>query len=150
MIHVELQNASAAPDLPSEAQLSQWARAATRRDKAEIVIRVADEEESAELNRQYRGKAGPTNVLSFPFEAPPGMATDILGDLLICAPVVAREAQAQGKSLQAHWAHMVVHGVLHLQGYDHLFEDEAMVMETEEIAILGGLGFPNPYEEAAA
>ena len=150
MIHVELQNASAAPDLPSEAQLSQWARAATRRDQAEIVIRVADEEESAELNRQYRGKAGPTNVLSFPFEAPPGMATDILGDLLICAPVVAREAQAQGKSLQAHWAHMVVHGVLHLQGYDHLFEDEAMVMETEEIAILGGLGFPNPYEEAAA
>jgi len=150
MIHVELQNASAATKLPTEEQLSLWARAATRRPQAEIVIRVVDEEEGAELNRYYRGKPGPTNVLSFPFEAPPGMATDILGDLAICAPVVEREAQEQGKSLQAHWAHMVVHGVLHLQGYDHIGEDEAVLMESEEIAILSGLGFPNPYEETAA
>jgi len=147
MIHVELQNASTAPNLPTEPQLALWAQAATRRDNAEIVIRVVDEEESAELNRYYRGKAAPTNVLSFSFEAPPGMATDILGDLAVCAPVVAREAQEQGKSLPAHWAHMVVHGVLHLQGYDHIEDDEAAVMEAEEIAILNRLGFPNPYEE---
>jgi len=149
MIHVELQNASASALVPSEEDLSRWARAATQREEAEIVIRVADEAESAELNGQYRGKVGPTNVLSFPFEAPPGMASDILGDLLICAPVVEREAREQGKSLQAHWAHMVVHGVLHLQGYDHLSDGEAEAMEAEETAILGRLGFANPYEESA-
>jgi len=148
MIHVELQNASTSPALPPEPQFSHWATAATRRQNAEIVIRVVDEEESAELNGHYRGKSGPTNVLSFPFQAPPGIATDILGDLLICAPVVEREAKEQGKSLQAHWAHMVVHGVLHLQGYDHIDEKEAVIMESEEIAIMNGLGFPNPYEEA--
>jgi probable rRNA maturation factor len=150
MIHVELQNASTSPALPSAQQFSLWAKAAMHRDNAEIVIRVVDEEESASLNGQYRGKAGPTNVLSFPFQAPPGMKTEILGDLLICAPVVEREAKEQGKSLPAHWAHMVVHGVLHLQGYDHSDEQEAVIMETEEIAIMNGLGFPNPYAEAAA
>lgn len=149
MIHVELQNASASPLLPGEEDLFRWARAATQREDAEIVIRVADEAESAELNGQYRGKAGPTNVLSFPFEAPPGMESEILGDLLICAPVVEREAREQGKSLRAHWAHMVVHGVLHLQGYDHLADGEAAVMEAEEIAILDRLGFANPYDELA-
>ncbi len=147
MIHVELQNASVSPLVPSEEDLFRWAQAATQRDDAEIVIRVADEEESAELNGQYRGIPKPTNVLSFPFEAPPGMATEILGDLLICSPVVAWEAQEQGKSLRAHWAHMVVHGVLHLQGYDHIEDNEAAIMESEEIAILDRLGFPNPYEE---
>ena len=148
MIHVELQNASASPAIPPEQQFARWAVAATRKQNAEIVIRVVDEKESADLNGQYRGKHGPTNVLSFPFQAPPGMATDILGDILICAPVVEREAKEQGKSLQAHWAHMVVHGVLHLQGYDHIEEDEAVIMESEEIAIMNGLGFPNPYEES--
>jgi len=147
MIHVELQNASASPAIPSEQEFTHWAVAATRKQNAEIVIRVVDEKESADLNGQYRGKHGPTNVLSFPFQAPPGMATDILGDILICAPVVEREAKEQGKSLQAHWAHIVVHGVLHLQGYDHIEEDEAVIMESEEIAIMNGLGFPNPYEE---
>ncbi len=149
MIHVELQNASASLFLPSEKDLTQWAKAATRRDNAEIVVRVVDEPESAELNEHYRGKAGPTNVLSFPFEAPPGVTTEILGDLVVCAPVVEREAKEQGKTLQAHWAHMVVHGVMHLQGYDHIEEDEAVIMESEEIAIMNGLGFSNPYEEAA-
>ena len=148
MIHVELQNASASPAIPSEQEFTLWAVAATRKQNAEIVIRVVDEKESADLNGQYRGKHGPTNVLSFPFQAPPDMATDILGDILICAPVVEREAKEQGKSLQAHWAHMVVHGVLHLQGYDHIEEDEAVIMESEEIAIMNGLGFPNPYEES--
>ncbi|CAG1007179.1 Endoribonuclease YbeY [Burkholderiales bacterium] len=150
MIHIELQNASSSTQLPTEADLVRWAKAATNKDEAEIVVRVVDGEESAELNSHYRGKSGPTNVLSFPFEAPPGVETDILGDLVVCAPVVEREAREQGKDLPAHWAHMVVHGVLHLQGYDHIGEDEAVIMETEEIAILHGLGFPNPYEEQAS
>jgi probable rRNA maturation factor len=147
MIHVELQNASTAADLPTEPQFNSWAQAATQQDSAEIVIRIVDEAESAEFNGQYRGKPYPTNVLSFPFEAPPGMESEILGDLLICAPVVEREATEQQKSRLAHWAHMVVHGVLHLQGYDHIEEDEAVIMESEEIAILARLGFPNPYED---
>lgn len=147
MIHVELQNASTFPAIPSKRQFTLWAVAATRKENAEIVVRVVDEKESADLNGQYRGKKGPTNVLSFPFQAPPGMATDILGDIIICAPVVEREAKEQGKSLQAHWVHMVVHGVLHLQGYDHIEENEAVIMESEEIAIMNGLGFPDPYEE---
>jgi len=149
MIEIELQNASSSLRLPAEAEIARWAQAATRKANAEIVVRVVDEAESAELNGHYRGKAGPTNVLSFPFEAPPGVETDILGDLVVCAPVVEREAQEQGKTLPAHWAHMVVHGVLHLQGYDHIEENEAAAMESEEIAILNGLGFPNPYEEPA-
>jgi len=150
MIHIELQNASSSTQLPTEDELSCWAKAATARTEAEIVVRVVDEAESAELNGQYRGKSGPTNVLSFPFEAPPGMDTDILGDLVVCAPVVEREAQEQNKPLTAHWAHMLVHGVLHLQGYDHIEDSEADIMEAEEIGILSGLGFPNPYEEQAS
>lgn len=150
MIHVELQIASRSTDIPAEPQLQRWAAAALRRERAEIVIRVVDEAESAELNAHYRGKSGPTNVLSFPFEAPPGIATDILGDLLVCAPVVTREAAEQGKTPAAHWAHMVVHGVLHLQGYDHVDDDEAVIMESEEIAIMHGLGFSNPYDGEAS
>lgn len=148
MINVELQNASASADVPVEDDLRRWAAAAVKRAAAEIVIRVVDEDESAELNGHYRYKSGPTNVLSFPFEAPPGVETDILGDLVICAPVVEREAREQCKTPAAHWAHMVVHGVLHLQGYDHIEEEEAQRMEAEEIALLRGLGFANPYEEA--
>jgi len=147
MIHIELQNASRSPRVPSEEDLARWAKAVATAKDQEIVVRVVDEEESAELNGLYRGKSGPTNVLSFPFEAPPGMETDILGDLVVCAPVVEREALEQGKSLPAHWAHMVVHGILHLHGYDHIEEHEAVIMESEEIAILSGLGFPNPYQE---
>jgi probable rRNA maturation factor len=147
MIELELQNVSQALEVPDARSFERWAEAALQREAAEIVIRVVDEDESAELNSQYRHKAGPTNVLSFPFEAPPGVDTTILGDLVICAPVVAREAREQGKALAAHWAHMVVHGVLHLQGYDHIDDAEAMKMEAEEIAIMGRLGFANPYED---
>lgn len=147
MVHVELQNASSANFLPAPDQLRRWVEAALRRERAEIVIRVVDSEEGAELNEQYRHKPGPTNVLSFPFEPPPGVATDILGDLVICAPVVEQEAAEQGKPLMAHWAHLVVHGVLHLQGFDHVEENEALTMESEEIAILNELGFANPYGE---
>lgn len=149
MIHLDLQNVSDWPDVPDQQNLERWVRSALRCEQAEIVIRVVDEVESAELNANYRHKIGPTNVLSFPFEAPPGVETSILGDLVICAPVVDREAAEQGKAASAHWAHMVVHGVLHLQGYDHVDNSEALTMEAEEVAILRGLGFPNPYEEEA-
>ncbi|MFM8330161.1 MAG: rRNA maturation RNase YbeY [Candidatus Methylumidiphilus sp.] len=149
MIRVELQIESDSAHLPSEDDVTRWAQAAVQRETAEIVVRVVDEPESAELNGHYRKQHKPTNVLSFPFEAPPGMATDILGDLVVCAPVVEREAAEQGKPLAAHWAHMVVHGVLHLQGYDHIEDNEASIMETEEIAILNRLGFANPYQEPA-
>lgn len=146
---LEIQRASRSVRLPTDADLQSWAEAALESGPgtaAELVIRLVDEAESSELNGLYRHKQGPTNVLSFPFEAPPGVETAILGDLVICAGVVEREAEEQGKSLESHWAHMVVHGALHLQGYDHLDEEQALNMESREIAILNGLGFPNPYE----
>ncbi len=111
----------------------------------ELVIRVVDEAESSALNRDYRGRDRPTNVLSFPFEAPPPIESYLIGDLVICAPVVAREALAQGKAAKAHWAHMVVHGVLHLLGFDHPSDAEAESMEALEREIQGGLGYPDPY-----
>ena len=134
-------------DLPSYRQLSDWAQAALAEltGMVELTIRVVGETESAELNLAYRGKSGPTNVLSFPFTAPGCVDSMLLGDLLICAPVVAAEALAQNKSITAHWAHMVVHGCLHLQGYDHQNEAEAEVMETLEARILTALGYADPY-----
>lgn len=149
MIHVDLDNASGSAEVPDEAAFQRWADAAAETDGAEVSIRLVDEAESAELNRTYRGKDKPTNVLSFPFEAPEGVPNDLLGDLVICVPVVEREAREQGKTSAAHWAHLVVHGLLHLQGYDHIEDDEAEVMEAKEIAILQGLGFPNPYQDIA-
>ncbi len=112
---------------------------------AEVVVRLVGEAEGRRLNREFRGRDRATNVLSFPFEPPPGVELDHLGDLVICAPVVAREATAQGKSPEAHWAHMVVHGMLHLQGYDHQNDDQAAIMEGLETQILAGLGYPAPY-----
>ncbi|MEN8259118.1 MAG: rRNA maturation RNase YbeY [Pseudomonadota bacterium] len=149
MIRIEAQIVSTAPDLPSRQKLHEWVVATLSgyRQDAEVVIRIVDEEESARLNEQYRGKQGPTNILSFPFEVPPDVLLDLLGDLVICAPVVAGEARAQTKSGEAHWAHMVVHGVLHLLGFDHLEPAEAERMENEEIRILGSLGIASPYEE---
>ena len=134
--------------LPASAQFERWVEAALagRREEAELTVRIVDEVESAELNSTYRGKEGPTNVLSFPFETPPGVELPLLGDIVICAPVVARQAQEQGKSAEAHWAHMVVHGCLHLLGYDHIEEAEALEMENLEKEILTGLGYGNPYE----
>lgn len=132
--------------LPSEAQITQWATAAVQSDDpVEICARIVDLDESQELNRDYRGKDKPTNVLSFPFEAPEHIDLNLLGDLVLCAPVIEQEAREQGKTLEAHWAHMIVHGTLHLQGYDHIEDDEAEAMEQLEIQILGGLGFANPY-----
>ncbi len=133
--------------VPEEALFQRWAGAASEPETdAELSIRLVDEAESAELNQTYRHKTGSTNVLSFPCEVPAGVPNALLGDLVICAPVVEREAREQGKTAEAHWAHMVVHGVLHLRGYDHLQDDEAEAMEAMEVAILSGLGYPNPYE----
>lgn len=140
--------AAAATALPAAGEFQHWIEAvlAPRLDEAELTIRIVDETEITELNRQYRGKQGPTNVLSFPFEAPPGVELPLLGDIIICAAVVAREAAEQEKGPEAHWAHMVVHGTLHLLGYDHIDDGEAEVMETLEIELLASLGYANPYQ----
>jgi len=148
-LDLDLQIACDAADLPDAERLRTWASAALagRRPCAELTIRIVDEAEGTELNRRYRGQPGPTNVLSFPFDPPPGLPPqDLIGDLVICAPVVAREAREQGKTEEAHWAHLVVHGTLHLLGYDHESDQQAAVMEAMETAILTGLGFPAPYE----
>lgn len=146
-----VQDATVDGATPPAADLLSWARASvdSRRDsREELVIRLVDADESAELNHTYRGKQGPTNVLSFAFEPPPGIAEmPHIGDLVICQSVVEREARDQGKAVEAHYAHMVVHGVLHLRGYDHQTETEARTMEALETRILDQLGFPDPYQE---
>jgi probable rRNA maturation factor len=137
------------PELPSNEQFQLWAEAAiaNRTDFAnpELTIRLVNEEESQTLNHEYRGKDKPTNVLSFPFEAPPQVPIELLGDLIICTEVVKREAEEQHKTLEAHWAHMVIHGCLHLLDYDHINDDDAELMEGLERQILGNLGYPDPY-----
>ena len=134
---------------PSDALIQGWVESALggRRDVAEMTIRIVDEAESAELNQTYRQKQGATNVLSFPFEAPADVPMDLLGDLVICATVVEQQARQQHKTNEAHWAHMVVHGTLHLLGYDHIEEQQAEAMEALEISILKDMGLSNPYEE---
>ncbi|MDG6779104.1 rRNA maturation RNase YbeY [Thiomicrorhabdus sp. zzn3] len=154
MVEVELQWAVDPQTIPTQTQCEQWVQAALVGEAAgeanELTIRIVDAEESQTLNRDYRGKDKPTNVLSFEFENPPGLldlgeALPYLGDLVICAEVVEKEAQEQGKTLEEHWAHMIVHGTLHLQGYDHIEDDEAEEMEALEVEILEGLGYENPY-----
>jgi probable rRNA maturation factor len=145
---IELQIASDATALPTGEQVAAWVSAARLDDgAATIVVRIVDEPESRRLNRDFRGKDRPTNVLSFPFETPPGIPEEHLGDLVICAPVVLREAREQQKQPEAHWAHMVVHGVLHLQGFDHQNSGEAEEMESLERHILARLGYSDPYGE---
>ena len=146
-IVLDLQLASNAVSIPSEAKFQQWLEAAVLpfQADAEVTIRVVDSSESQQLNNQYRAKDKPTNVLSFPFQCPPGIELPLLGDLVICAAVVAEEAAEQGKALEAHWAHMVIHGCLHLLGFDHINDDDAAQMEAEEIQILQQLGIANPY-----
>ncbi|EFU67077.1 rRNA maturation RNase YbeY [Aggregatibacter segnis] len=133
--------------LPTAEQIEQWATAAVQpqSDEVEMTVRIVDEAESHELNLNYRGKDRPTNVLSFPFECPDEVELPLLGDLVICRQVVEREAQEQDKPVMAHWAHMVVHGSLHLLGYDHIEDDEAEEMESLEAQIMTGLGFADPY-----
>ncbi|MGY0218086.1 rRNA maturation RNase YbeY [Endozoicomonadaceae bacterium StTr2] len=154
--YIDLQIASDNKALPTEVQLESWASAAitaadadteTSRDEAEISIRIVDTEEGAELNLQWRNKDYATNVLSFPSDLPPELNLPLLGDLVVCAPVVEREAKEQNKALEAHWAHMIIHGTLHLLGFDHIEDSEAEEMESLETAILAGLGYPDPYLE---
>lgn len=146
-ITLDLQLASTATMLPTTAQFQQWLEAAVLpfQAEAEVTIRIVDIAESQQLNGQYRAKDKPTNVLSFPFQCPPGIELPLLGDLVICAAVVADEAAEQGKALEAHWAHMVIHGCLHLLGFDHINDADATEMEAEEIRILQQLGIANPY-----
>ncbi|QCR36783.1 rRNA maturation RNase YbeY [Nissabacter sp. SGAir0207] len=133
--------------LPAEADFQRWLDTVLPQfqEESEVTIRLVDEAESHELNLTYRGKDKPTNVLSFPFEAPPGIEMPLLGDLIICRQVVEQEAKEQEKALEAHWAHMVVHGTLHLLGYDHIVDEEAEEMESLETEIMQGMGYPDPY-----
>lgn len=146
---LDMEDVSSSRQVPGLDQVQRWAEAALKqcRRELELSIRIVGEVESAQLNETYRHKSGPTNVLSFPADLPPELKLPLLGDLVICAPVVLREAQEQSKTPEAHWAHMVVHGCLHLIGYDHLENSEAEEMETLETGILVGLGFPPPYQE---
>ena len=145
---LELQLVASTRQVPGEAEFQRWVLAVLegRLDAAEVVIRVVDEQESQQLNRDYRGKDKATNVLSFPFEVPSQVESAHIGDLVICAPVVIREAAEQQKPAVDHWAHMVVHGMLHLLGFDHQDEAEANEMESMERGILGSMGIPDPYE----
>lgn len=139
-LELTVQYASTGKDLPTRSMVRRWVAAALKRD-ARITVRFVDEAEGRALNRDYRGKDYATNVLSFSYEVEPVVE----GDLVICVPVVEREAHEQGKPVEAHHAHLVVHGVLHLQGYDHENEDEARVMEARESEILVKLGYADPY-----
>jgi probable rRNA maturation factor len=149
---LDVQNASTAADLPSAEQIEVWVQAAMQGAQwqdgaAELTVRIVDADEGRELNHSYRERDYATNVLSFPFTAPIPMPVTLLGDLVVCAPVVQQEASEQQKTLVAHWAHMIVHGTLHLLGYDHIEDDEADRMERLETTILTGLGFADPYVE---
>ncbi|BBP05890.1 endoribonuclease YbeY [Sulfuriferula plumbiphila] len=137
-----MQRAVRATDAPSRAQIMRFARAALERD-AEITIRLVNEQEGHALNRDYRGRDYATNVLSFVYASAPVVS----GDLVLCAPVVSREALQQGKSAIAHYAHLIVHGVLHLHGLDHENDDDAQAMEARETEIITALGFADPYVE---
>ena len=148
--HIDIEVNSTSNHIPSMADMETWISAALRSDElaeAEVSVYIVDEPESQELNFQYRGKDKPTNVLSFPADIPEEVGIPLLGDLVVCAPVVEREAAEQGKSLEAHWAHMLIHGTLHLLGYDHIEDDEAEVMEALETRLVTQLNFPAPYTE---
>ena len=148
MIELDLQLACKDENLPTKEQVAQWLEAVLSPygKSFEITVRIVEASESQQLNHQYRGKNKPTNVLSFPFEVPDGIELNLLGDMVICAEVVMQEAIEQNKANNAHWAHMIIHGCLHLLGYDHISDTDAEEMEALEIKILAQLGFKNPYE----
>ena len=152
-INVDVSVASGDDNIPGEAQIAEWVSAAVKAVQgdvaAEVSLRIVDEEEGGELNARYRQKSGPTNVLSFPAddssEGLPPELPRMLGDIVVCAPVVAREASSQGKEAEAHWAHLFVHGALHLLGYDHEEPADAEAMESVEKQILARYGIGDPY-----
>ena len=147
-ITVDLQNDASLPSVPSEKLFSNWVEASLQQSypQLEQTIRIVDAAESRQLNHDYRGKDSATNVLAFSSEMD-FLDYDCLGDLVICAAVVADEATEQGKPLESHWAHMVVHGMLHLQGFDHQQDDDCAKMEAEEVKVLDSLGYTNPYND---
>jgi probable rRNA maturation factor len=148
---IELQIASDSKDIPRLEQFQYWANIVLKNQQEilELVVRIVDIPEMSTLNETYRHKTGPTNILSFPFENSPELALELnlLGDLVICAPVLEKEAAEQSKQLEHHWAHIFVHGLLHLLGYDHIHDNEAEEMEALEIEILSKLLISNPYQE---
>ncbi|MDA9908933.1 rRNA maturation RNase YbeY [Gammaproteobacteria bacterium] len=156
-VTIELMNASSDSSLPALKDFQRWTDTTmgalskfndqTLPDSTELSIRVIDEDESADLNANYRQKQGATNILSFPYSGIQGTDINLLGDLAICAPLVRKEAAEQDKTLDAHWAHLIVHGVLHLNGFDHEEDTAAKEMETLETTILKTLGYKNPYQE---
>ncbi len=150
-LELDLQVVSIETDLPDPRLLEDWLRVtlADEREQAEVTIRIVDLDEGSELNERWRGRQGATNVLSFPAEGLEEQLPELLGDIVICAPVVRREAEMQHKPLLAHWAHLVVHGGLHLLGYDHDEDQQAHIMEQKEVMILGQLGFPDPYADTS-
>ena len=152
MISVEIQYAySGAVEVPTQEKFQQWAEIfesdeLIESDSAqEVCIRIIDEAEMTELNLRYRDKNSPTNVLAFPCETPEGVSQNYIGDVIICAPVVTQQASAQQKSIESHWAHLTLHGILHLLGYDHIVDADAEIMEKCEVQLMAKLGFPNPY-----
>jgi probable rRNA maturation factor len=148
---LDIQDASGSVAVPTAEAFELWIGAALagELEDAEVSLRIVDAAEITALNHQYRDKNYATNVLSFPADLPEELGLPLLGDIVICADVVEREAIEQSKTSTAHWAHMVVHGTLHLLGYDHIDDDEAECMEGREIEILQQLNFPNPYQVVA-
>ena len=146
-IILDIQSASTSEDAPDEQSIKRWVGAVidSNQGDTELSVRIVDEPEGKLLNETYRGASGATNVLSFPFENQTPEALPLIGDIVVCAPIVQREAKQQNKDLNAHWAHMIIHGVLHLLGYDHQNDSEAAVMEGLETEIMQKLGFPPPY-----
>ena len=147
-LQVDIQTACSEP-VPEDEDIRRWIEAALspHRDAAEVSVRLVGEAEMTELNNSYRKQHKPTNVLSFPADLPEGVSHPLLGDIVVCAAVVAREASEQEKTTEAHWTHMLVHGSLHLLGYDHVEEEDAAVMESLETTILQSLGCPCPYTD---
>jgi len=148
-ITLDLQIACKSNKIPTEDQFQLWVNTTLKpyNKSFELTVRIVELQESQQLNQQYRDKDKPTNVLSFPFEVPDGIELDLLGDLVVCASVVEQEAQQQNKTIQSHWAHMIIHGCLHLLGYDHISELEAQEMEGLEVKLLSSLNIENPYIE---
>ena len=152
-VKLDLQVATSQSDLPDKQEFERWVNAALQavqptqdtRNVCEMTIRLVGIDEGRTLNRTYRHSDRATNVLSFPFDQIEGIEESFVGDLIVCADVVAKEAASQNKSLQSHWAHMIVHGTLHLCGFDHVKKEEAEIMEALEVLILRDLGFSNPY-----
>ena len=143
-VDITVQFATAEPSVPAENEILHWAGCALALGGAggEVTIRITDENEMQSLNSKWRNTDKPTNVLSFPLH---GADSPLLGDIVVCAPVVKREAARQARSLEAHWAHIIIHGILHLMGYDHSETREAKTMEAEETALMQELGYPDPY-----